>query len=476
MKSKQYVKSEIIDEVRAAAVAELGSVEACVPEKRPLRRPVRPPEPFPIEALGGRLMPVARALADVTQAPIEACAQLALAVANVAVHGLVDVAMPHGVRPISLFFLAILPSGERKSAVFNAAMQGVYRFESFLRQQYAEVEELRKARIDVPLPPQPVVTISESTIDGLMKFLTQSRGSAIVATDEAAVFAGGHSMASKDLLRTCALYSSLWDSSPLKMARATTDHRIITGVRVGMCLMAQPPAVAALLSDATVRAQGLLGRFLMAMPASRVGERFYRAPSEESVETLEAFHARIYSILRMPLPLAQGQKNVVEPRHITLSPQAVEVFVSFHDEVEALVVEGKRYFPIREFGCKAAEHAVRLAATISLYHNRGAEIITAARMIDGVTLARFYLEEALRIAASEGDPDLQLAEKTLAWINRLARDEIGFSEIYRDGPTDIRKADTARRITKLLVEHGYLAAVEGGVKIKGKICKGFRVL
>lgn len=469
-------ENKLRKEVRAAAMAESGGTAVRVPEKKPLRRAIRAPEAYPVGALGDRLTPVALALTDVTQAPVEACAQLALSVANVSVQGLADVEMPHGVRPVSLNFLAVMPSGERKSAVFSAAMQGVHRFEARLRREYAAAQELKKAGMEVPLPPLPIVTISESTIDGLAKFLTQSRGSVLVATDEAAVFAGGYSMAPKDLMRTCALYSSLWDASPLKMARAATDHRMVAGVRVAMCLMAQPPAVAKLLTNDEARAQGLLGRFLMCMPPSLVGGRFYRAPSEESLATLDAFHERIRATLKMPLPLAKGEQNVLNPRRITLSPQAVEVFAAFHDEVESKVVEGKRYFPVREFGCKAAEHAVRLAATIALFHNRNAETVTAARMKDGVTLARFYLNEALRIAASEGDADLQIAEKALAWITRRECDVVGLSSMYRLGPPEIRKASTARKIAKILVEHGYLAAVEGGVEIDGKLCEGYIVL
>lgn len=477
MKSKpENNKNKIREEVRDAAKAESSNGTVRVPEKKPLKRAVRPPAEYPVDALGDRLTPVALALADVTQAPIEACAQLALSVANIAVQGLADVAMPHGVRPVSLNFLAVMPSGERKSAVFGAALQGVYRFEARLRREYAAAEEAKKCNKNFPMPPLPIVTITESTIDGMAKFLTQSRGSVLVATDEGAIFSNSHSMAQKDLMRTLGLWSSCWDGTPQKMVRAATDHRMITGVRVAMSLMAQPPAVAKLLTNDEARAQGLLGRFLMCMPPSLVGERFYRAPSAESLAVLDAFHERVFATLKLPLPLAKGERNGLSPRRITLSPQAIEVFAAFHDEIEAKVVEGKRYFPVREFACKAAEHAARLSASIALYHNRNAETVTAARMADGVTLARFYLAEALRIASAEGDADLQIAEKALSWITRRERDVVGLSCLYRLGPPEIRKASTARKIAKILVEHGYLAEVEGGVDIDGKLCEGYLVL
>jgi hypothetical protein len=260
------------------------------------------------------------------------------------------------------------------------------------------------------------------------------------------------------------------------MARAATDHRFVSGVRVGMCLMAQPPAVAQLLTNAEAKAQGILGRFLMCMPPSRVGARFYSAPSEASVATLKAFHARVHQTLEIPLPERIGGSTGSNPRRIRLGQKAVDVFAAFHDEVESKVVEGQRYFPIREFACKAAEHAVRIAATIAMFHNRKAETLTAARMADGVTLARYYLGEALRIASAEGDVDLLIAEKTLAWIERRGRAVLGTTEMYRTGPPEIRKAVTARRIANILIDHGYLAHSSTGVEIGEKICEGFLVL
>lgn len=445
-------------------------------EKKPLRRKVRAPEPYPFDALGERLAPTALALTEVTKAPIEACAQVLLSVVNAAVHGLADVALPHGQRPMTLFTLTILPSGERKSAVFGHAMRAPRQFEQKLRREYKLALEAAKADKDAELPPLPVVSIQESTIDGLLKVAGESRGSLLVATDEAAVFANSYSMASRDLMRTCAAYSSLWDASPQFMARAATDHREVVGKRVGICLLAQHEAVAKLISNDQARAQGILGRFLMTMPKSLVGERKYSYPSDEALATLEAFHKRVLNTLEMPLPLAKGSDSELEPRPIRLSDKAVDVFVAFHDEVEAKLAEGKKFYPVREFAAKAAEHAVRLAATIAVFHNRKAKEITAARMRDGVTLAKYYLNEALRIAVAEGDPDLLLAEKTLAWLRHRGKEIVGLSEMYRLGPPDLRQAAKARKIAGILIEHGYLAPIEGGAEIGGKLCEAFRVL
>ena len=85
---------------------------------RPLRREVDDPEPFPVDALGEVLGPAAKAINDIVQAPLPICAQSVLAAATLAVQGFADVVLPTGqARPISLYFVAVAESGERKTPV-----------------------------------------------------------------------------------------------------------------------------------------------------------------------------------------------------------------------------------------------------------------------------------------------------------------------------------------------------------------------
>lgn len=84
---------------------------------RPLMRPIAPPEPFPIEALGGVPRAAADAIVDIVQVPDAMASQSVLAVAALAVQGQADVELPTGQRrPLSYFFVTVAGSGERKSA------------------------------------------------------------------------------------------------------------------------------------------------------------------------------------------------------------------------------------------------------------------------------------------------------------------------------------------------------------------------
>ncbi|TAL92302.1 MAG: DUF3987 domain-containing protein, partial [Rhodanobacter sp.] len=83
----------------------------------PLRRPVPPPEPYPVAELGPILAPACESLRRVIQAPDAICGASLLAAASLAVQGLADVENSGRVTPLSLWLLTVAESGERKSAV-----------------------------------------------------------------------------------------------------------------------------------------------------------------------------------------------------------------------------------------------------------------------------------------------------------------------------------------------------------------------
>ena len=85
----------------------------------PLVRPAPPPEPFPADALGPVLAPVARALHELVQSPLAMGANSVLAAATLAAQPHVNIELPIGrgeIKRVSLYFITVGKSGERKSA------------------------------------------------------------------------------------------------------------------------------------------------------------------------------------------------------------------------------------------------------------------------------------------------------------------------------------------------------------------------
>jgi hypothetical protein len=90
---------------------------------RPLTPRQRRPADYPVDALGPILSSAAKAIRDKVQAALAICAQSALAVAALAVQAHANVVLPNGhAKPISLFFIGVAASGDRKSACDTEAL------------------------------------------------------------------------------------------------------------------------------------------------------------------------------------------------------------------------------------------------------------------------------------------------------------------------------------------------------------------
>lgn len=221
------------------------------PTPLPLRREDEPPIPFPVEVLGPILGDGAEAIVDVVQCPEALAAQSVLAAATLAVQAQVDVVHPalDEPRPVSLFFLTVASSGERKSAADRLALRPIKLRESDLheahqldqrtyrnakdvhnraREQILRDKKLETAQTEAkliqlgpePCPPLvPLLTVREPTLEGLHKLMAIGEPSLGLFNDEGGTFLGGYGMQDETRLRTGAGLSELWDGSPVKLAR-----------------------------------------------------------------------------------------------------------------------------------------------------------------------------------------------------------------------------------------------------------------
>jgi hypothetical protein len=83
----------------------------------------------------------------------------------------------------------------------------------------------------------------------------------------------------------------------------------------------------------------------------------------------------VAALLRLPLPLAEGRRNELAPRVLPLSPGARDVLQAFALALEAAQAKGGDLEGVRPFASKAAEHAARLAAVLTLFANPDADCV-----------------------------------------------------------------------------------------------------
>jgi hypothetical protein len=464
------------------------------PEPQPLLREIPEGAAYPIKALGP-LQDAAIAIADITQAPAAICAQAVLSVGSLACQALGDVETLGGRAPASTFHLTIAQSGERKSACDRLAVKGVRDYEEELAGQYREEEATYRNRLDVwqeqrklilrgakkdaqlarheldklgpePEPPlYPTLTSGEPTIEGVIKNMRQLRPALGVFSDEGGAFIGGYAMSEDNRLKTVASMSSLWDGTPVSRWRAGDGISIHRGRRVSVHLMTQPVAAAGLLADPVANGQGFLARFLMTAPPSAIGTRTRVGHRHESDWAVDHFAERVGALLRRPLPLCVGTRNVLEPPLIGLSTEARRVLQFYAIEVEKAQLAGGELESVRPFASKAAEHAARLAAVLTLLEDPDSEAIDERTMANAIALAEFYLSEAKRLTdAAVISAETTQGEMLRQWlIESWPEGLISATDVAQYGPGSLRETAKARRAIDLLARDGDAATMAAAV-------------
>ena len=494
-----YLSTNTIEDFHKK-VAESEKLGAEWKEKKLLYRPLPEPDPFPVDALGDVLGGVVEAMSEIIQAPRAICANSILASSTLAVQAHADVWIDGRIYPTSNFFISIGESGERKSAVDRQALKPHFDYQEDLRIKHKEAlkvyareaeaykrakdELLKKAKSfednlrvleklgDEPISPlSPFIISEEPTYEGLVKSLEQGRASQGLFSDEGGRFIGGHGMNNDNALKTAAGLSGLWDGKPISRVRSGDGSSLLVGRRLSLHLMVQPNIAKMMLSNSMLIEQGLLSRCLSVYPKSTAGTRKYKTTDLTTSQAMSAYYDKISEILHTSYNTSNA-KNELEPNQVELDSEAKQIWQMFHDKVEDQLSEYGTLSSIKGLGNKSPEHALRLATVLAGFD--ASQISNFSRISSGyirnsTILTRFYLNEALRLFNSGiSDPVLQGANKLLDWLRIKQKTIVTLREIYQCGPNSIRDVKTARKLMKLLVEHGYALPSTSGAEFEGK--------
>jgi Protein of unknown function (DUF3987) len=270
-------------------------------------------------------------------------------------------------------------------------------------------------------------------------------------------------------LKTASGLSDLWDGKPIRRVRSGDGASILPGRRLSMHMMVQPEVADLLLGDGLLDGQGLLTRMLVTVPESAVGSRQHRDEQPNTDRDLKAYDARLLKILERPLPLAEGKSNELEPKARSLTTEARDCLIRFHDHVENKMRAGGDLESVRGLGNKLAEHAARLATVLSVVSDIERPTVEIEEVRAGVALADHYVTEALRLAAaSHVGTDLRLAQKLLNWLlHQWTECAISLPDIYQRCPNAIRDKATAKKLVAILEDHGWLQKIQRGAVVAG---------
>lgn len=455
------------------------------PKSKALTPPSRTPDPVPLQPIRPEGIPFPEipildqyidALVERSGgAPRVLCAQCVLAAVNLAVQHIADVELP-GIggrsarRPVSNFFLTVARSGERKTSIDRIALEGIEahrialekvrveemaRYKAALWQWEQEQKQAHASGIykegEAPEPPrEAVLMVKEPTQEGLFRSLSRGQLSQGLFNDEGGAFLGGYGMSKDHRMKTAATLNALWDGAALDRPRAK-DHETLRGRRFCLHLMMQLQASEQLIGDAMLRDIGFTARCLTVEPESTIGSRPFHEAPERSVRLGDDFRNLLLD--RLNASSHEGEHGL-EPRVIGLSETARRYWIEFYNVIEELLAT--TYRSIQGFAGKAPEHALRLAAMLTLFENASAQEIGPDLMLIGIELAFFYVREQLRLEVGRPSERDESADLLLAWMRERGDTVISIPDICRTGPSLLRKRDAAQRAVETCVEAGWL--------------------
>lgn len=261
---------------------------------------------FPVHALPKLLGSAVRDVENNIMVPIPIAVSSAIGYLSLAAQAIADVERPNGLlSPISLNFMVVANSGDRKSTADNVFAKPFKDHERLCEKKSAEhasrheadkaiwntqyqvlLSESKKLldgenHIDLvtrlqrhieqrPTPPAKSRFIyKDVTVEALIAGLTSNGCSAGLISDEAVSILNGKAMSDLGLL------NKLWDGGAIRVDRVTKEEVVLNDARLTCSLMVQKKVFKDFLdkNKDQARSVGFLARFLICMPTSLQGQR-----------------------------------------------------------------------------------------------------------------------------------------------------------------------------------------------------------
>ena len=440
---------------------------------------------FPTSALGKLGSAMAEALHQKFQAPPALCAQAVLCAMNTSVSSWGQVEAIHGTgMPLSLYLITVAQSGERKTAVDDAAQRGIVVFQ---RELAASREAARKAAADqeeADSIPAADIIVNEPTFEGLLRTMSRGPGFTCLSNDDAASFFGGHAMSREKKQKTTAGLSQIWSGTRVFSPRADGRDAGVEDVPLSISLMFQPYLNTQVFGDREMVEQGFLARVLPCYPKSTMGTRLFRECPESAERRIMEFANRVFDTLQQVQALREvhnpsTDRFALQSPLLRLSKGAREVLIGFHDEIEVQLAPGGSLEMVRGFAGRATENATRLAGVIALFDSIYAKEVSEGAAVSACELMRFYIAEFSNLLSlAKLQKDESAAGELGTWLARqygaggLGHDK----EISQFGPPSFRKKGDRQEALRVLSEHGWIEMLPKGTVVAGaKRAEAFRV-
>lgn len=469
-----------------ASAAGLDEVRRQIGEALPTVPPAEWPDPIlpgtlrtpaiTADVLPSWLGDMARAVSEATQTPPALSVMCSLSVLATVLQGRFEVEpQPRYTEPLALWTLATAPPGARKTAVLNGLQAPLLYWEKLLRDRMrpdiaranasravakkriekllqdaarakepAERESIRKEieREETETPPElfaPRLFTSDVTGERLQALLVEHGGRMAVLSDEAGIFqimAGMYNggAANNDV------FLQGHAGSAMRVDRAGRFAHIDKPA-LSFGLLIQPATLADVASSSKFRNNGLLARFLWAMPLSNVGQRDVRRHTPVPGAVAQAYEHQLFTLL-------EGfTTQTGPPRVLPVSTAAREAWLDMAAAIELEQGEGGRYESISDWTSKLPGAVARIAALLELAQTGlKASEVGFDSMQRAIQLARLLIPHAQAafglLGTDAADTD---ALAILKWIRANDRTEFTRREAQKAQEGRFRSVDRLQK-------------------------------
>jgi hypothetical protein len=412
---------------------------------------------------------------------------------------------PDWSEPTNLYVAVALPSGENKSAVWARVTAPIHELEvelaelawpgiieartrrevadeaaSLAKKAAAKAEDRATAEraavqaaqgaAEIVVPCEPRLVVSDITPERLGALLAEQSGRLALFTAEGGVFgamAGRYDGTSKGPKAGLDIWLHAHAGEPVRVDRVNRPPDFVDHACLSIGIAVQPEVLSGLFKVPGFKGRGLLGRFLYALPASRMGHRDLSPPAVP-VAVVDAYRSEVLALGRMVA-------NLSSPVRLTVSEDALAVLTAFRAEVEPRLRPSGDLRPMSEWAGKLHGAVARLAGLLHvvecLRNGWDAAPIGPETMERAVRLGWYLLVHAMAAHDLMGaDEDMDRLRFLVGWLadrgDSLGADRgqpgtvIRRELMFGTSRERIPDADSATLILDKLAGFGYLRKTE----------------
>jgi replicative DNA helicase len=399
---------------------------------------------FPVAALPEPLQSYVTQVAESFQVPADLPGCLVLAVVAAATAKAVEVQVsPDWKEPTNLFTVTVLPSGQRKSAVFKEVMAPLERAEFEALEMFPDKSNPERSKVRL--------LVDDVTPERLAILLAGCKGKLALMSPEGGVFemmTGRYNRGVANL----DVYLKGHAGDTFRFDRRDGTSEIVIAPALTMGLAIQPDVLYSLASKQGLRGQGLMARFLYAVPHSMLGRRKIET-NAVATDVRAAYCQTIQVILRT----CQGKLDT--PYLLSVEAGALALIREHQQDIELMLAPGGDLERIGDWANKLTGALVRIAAG---FHCIATPDAPSARPISrdsigrAIVFANYFQAHAIAAFDSMGvDAVFQGAKRLAACLSAHKNARISARDLFQVNKYHFKRMPDMLASMSILVERGY---------------------